>query len=197
MHQSATLRRACVPVLIVLCGALATACGGGGSNAASTTTALATTTSAATTTTAAPTTTTTAAPTTTTTAAAGCTEPCANADNFVVHVTNFRYDVASDNQFIQPETGNVYVTLDVTFHNHNGSTHRASPFDFTLTDGTGVSRDVEWLGPCETWSSAELSPGATLGPKCLAFQAAAGHQSGITLKWTPGFFGSTYTIPLP
>lgn len=141
---------------------------------------------------------TTAAPTTTTpptTEAAACRPPCADSRGFSVMVSDYRFNVDSGNQFIQPEAGNVYVQLHVTFMNKTSRSQTASPFDFKLMDGKGITRTEELISPCDSWSSAQLSPGATLGPKCLAFQAASDAPTGITLIWRPGLV-TDYKIPL-
>jgi len=124
-----------------------------------------------------------------------CKAPCADSKGWQVMITNYQFDVSSDNQFIQPEEGNVYVQMDVTFANKTKKEQTASAFDFKLKDGTGVSRNEEFVGPCESWSSARLAPGASLGPKCIAFQAASSPSTGITLEWKPGLI-DTYKIPL-
>ena len=41
-----------------------------------------------------------------------------------------------------------------------------------------------------------VTSGASYGPKCLAFEAAAGKPSGLVLVWTPGFGGGDYNIKL-
>lgn len=152
-----------------------------------------------TTTTTAPATTTTRPSATTatpgTTTAPDCTAPCANAGGFKVMVSDFRFNVSSGNQFIEPEDGNVFVTLDVTFANGTSSTKTASPFDFRLEDGAGVIQSTELLSPCDIWSSAMLTAGGSLGPKCLGFEATANEPTGLTLEWKPGLF-TTYEIPL-
>lgn len=125
---------------------------------------------------------------------ASCTKPCADSGGWIAEVKNFKYDVKSDNEFIQPESGNVFVTMEVTFINKSGSSHSASPFDFKL-EADGVERDAEFVGPCEQWSPVDVSAHASYGPKCLAFQAKSGHRSGITLTWNPGLTG-TYDIPV-
>ena len=99
----------------------------------------------------------------------------------------------SGNQFITPETGNVFVTIMVQFRNNAKSSKSATPFDFKLAAG-GVERDPAITSPCEAWSSVDVSPGATFGPKCLGFEVASGNRSG-TLKWRPGLV-STYDIPV-
>lgn len=137
--------------------------------------------------------TTTGAPTTT--IAPDCTAPCANANDFKVMITNFKYDAPSGNEFIQPESGNVYVTMDVTFANDSNDTEMASPFDFELEDGAGVVQSASLISPCDSWSSVQLSAGGNLGPKCLAFEATAGQPTGLTLQWKPGLF-TVYKVPL-
>lgn len=131
-----------------------------------------------------------------TTVPAGCTQPCADAKGFTAAVTNYHFDTQSGNEFEQPETGNVFVQLDITLTNGTKSSKTVDVVDFKLTDGTGVSRLTTSISDCESWSYAELAPGATFGPKCLAFQAAASKPTGLVLQWKPSFLGSTYKIPL-
>lgn len=109
-------------------------------------------------------------------------------------MSNFRFDVSSGNQFITPESGNVFVTMKVTFINRAKSAKSAGPFDFKLKAG-GVEQDAELVGPCESWSSVEVSPGASYGPKCLAFQAKASARKGLVLIWRPGLL-LTHDIPV-
>lgn len=115
-------------------------------------------------------------------------QPCAN-DNYgwIVVVSDVKYDVPSGNQFIKPEAGNVFVTLSVTFTNKLDSEQHANPFQFVLLDGAGVKHTVALLGPCESWQAVNVTKGGTFGPKCLAFQAAAGKPTGLVLVWTPSF----------
>jgi hypothetical protein len=119
-----------------------------------------------------------------------CVQPCANANGWIVQTANLKYDAPSGNQFVQPEAGNVYVTVDVTFINKTSQEQHANPFEFVLRDPSGVKHSVDFLASaCETWSAVNLTTGASLGPKCLAFQAAAGKPAGLKLVWTPHFFG--------
>jgi hypothetical protein len=147
--------------------------------------------------TAANTTTSTAASTTTTAkaVAANCTQPCADADGFIVQLSSFQYDVSSGNQFITPESGNVFVTVQATFINHAKSSKSATPYDFKLKSA-GVEHTTSFIGPCESWSSVDVSPGGSYGPKCLSFQAAAGQPTGIVVSWKPSYFGKSYDIPV-
>lgn len=135
-----------------------------------------------------------AASPTTAEATSSCRQPCADANGWIVEVKNFKYDVSSGNEFITPESGNVFVTMKVTFINHAKSSKSAAAFDFKLKAG-GVEQNAELIGPCESWSSVDVSPGASYGPKCLAFQAKAGQSKGIVLIWRPGLV-FTYDIPL-
>jgi hypothetical protein len=124
-------------------------------------------------------------------------QPCAN-DNYgwIVNVNGLRYDAASGSAFERPETGNVYVTVSVTFTNRLDREEHANPFNFVLRDGAGVKHAVSWFTSCPLWAGVNLTKGATLGPKCLGFQAAAGQPSGLVLVWTPQFGGGDYPIGL-
>jgi hypothetical protein len=124
-------------------------------------------------------------------------QPCAN-DNYgwIVNVNEFHYDAASGSPFERPEAGNVYVTVLVTFTNRLSREEHADPFKFVLQDGAGVKHSVSWFTSCPLWAGVNLTTGATLGPKCLGFQATAGTPSGLTLVWTPQFGGGDYDLPL-
>jgi len=124
--------------------------------------------------------------------------PCAN-DNYgwIVAVNGFRYDAPSGSQFRRPEAGNVFVTVDVTFTNRLDVEQHTSPFNFVLRDGAGVKHAATWTASCPYWDAVNLTTGATLGPKCLAFQATAGKPNGLTLVWTPALpGGGDYDMPL-
>jgi hypothetical protein len=125
-------------------------------------------------------------------------QPCAN-DNYgwIVTIANLRYD-APGGSFTKPEAGNVFVTMDVTFTNRLDQEQHANPTEFVLQDAAGIKHTVTFFldGPCGTWQPVNLTKGATLGPKCIAFEAAAGKPAGLTLVWTPGGFGGGYAIKL-
>lgn len=154
------------------------------------------TNSASTTTTTAGTTTTTTAPTTTTTAAQACTQPCAEANGLTVELSNFVYNASSGNQFDTPESGNVFVTVNATFINKSNTNQSVSPFDFKLRSA-GVEHSTTLLfgGSCEYWSTVEVTPGASYGPKCLAFEASANQPTGLVVVWKPGLL-KTHDIPV-
>jgi hypothetical protein len=124
-------------------------------------------------------------------------QPCAN-DNYgwIVAVSSFKYDAASGNQFETPEAGNVYVTLEVTFTNKLSREQNANPSNFVLLDGAGIKHTVTFMSTCPLWSPVNLTTNATLGPKCLAFEAAAAKSSGLSLVWTPSLVGGDYNMKL-
>jgi hypothetical protein len=111
-------------------------------------------------------------------------------------VNGFRYDAPSGSPFERPEAGNVYVTVAVSFTNRLSQEQHADPFRFVLQDGAGVKHVVSWFSSCPLWAGVNLTSGATLGPKCLGFQAAADRPSGLVLVWTPQPGGGDYDIPL-
>jgi hypothetical protein len=129
-------------------------------------------------------------------AAPACAAPCAGVDGWTVHAANLRYDTSARRSFEVPEAGNVLVTVEVTFTNHTGSERNANPFQFVLRDGAGVKHTVRWIGACPLWSGVNLTAGASYGPKCLAFEAAAGHPAGLVLVWTPNLLGPDHEMPL-
>ena len=124
-------------------------------------------------------------------------QPCAN-DNFgwVVSVSDVKYDAPAGNDFEKPEAGNVFVTLSVTFANKTDKERHASPTGFVLLDGAGVKHTITYMTACPIWDAVNLTPGATLGPKCLAFEGTAGKATGLTLVWTPNFLGGDYKLKL-
>lgn len=140
--------------------------------------------------------TTTSTSTTTATAATpACTKPCAEASGLVVEVRHLVFNAASGNQFSTPEQGNVFVMMDVNFINNSKSNHRVSPIDFKLRSA-GVEHTTKLgLTACPYWSGVEVTPGASYGPKCLAFEAAANQPTGLVVVWKPGF-SKTYDIPV-
>jgi Domain of unknown function (DUF4352) len=122
-------------------------------------------------------------------------QPCAN-DNYgwIVNVSSLVYGAASSNEFIQPEAGNVYVTMNVTFTNKTGSSQTANPYLFKLTDGAGVSHNITFNADCPSWSQVDIAAGSAYGPKCMVFEAVAGKPTGMTLDWTPSGLGGDYKI---
>jgi hypothetical protein len=124
-------------------------------------------------------------------------QPCANDGyGWIVSVNGLRYDAAGGTTWEHPESGNVYVTVSVTFTNRLDKEQHANPFNFVLEDGAGVKHAVSWFTSCPLWAGVNLTSGASLGPKCLGFQATAGRPSGLVLVWTPQFGGGDYQIGL-
>jgi hypothetical protein len=124
-------------------------------------------------------------------------QPCAN-DNYgwIVNVSNVRYGASSGNPYDNPEAGNVFVAMDLTFTNKTSNPQSASLFYFKLLDGNGVSHNTSSMIGCGYWSSVDIAPGGSYGPKCTAFQATAGKPAGLVLVWNPSGFGGTYKIKL-
>ena len=122
-----------------------------------------------------------------------CAKPCANAGQWIAELSSSRFDVPSDEEFMTPEAGNVFVTVYVEFINRSKGTESANPVDFKLRSA-GVEHNVDFTGPCSTWSSVKVSPGASFGPRCLAFQATASTRTGLVVVWKPGLV--TYDIPV-
>jgi Domain of unknown function (DUF4352) len=120
-----------------------------------------------------------------------CTAPCANADGWIVQVSDFKYGADSGNEFEKPEAGNVYVTVDVTFINHTRQEQNANPTTFVLQDANGIKHTVTFTDRCQVFNPVNLTTGSQLGPKCIAFEATAGKPSPLTLVWTPQLFGGS------
>ena len=122
-----------------------------------------------------------------------CAKPCANAGGWIAELSGFRLGVTYGDEFKTPEPGNVFVDVYVTFINKSTNIESASPVDFKLRSA-GVDHHVDFTGPCSTWSSVGVTPGASYGPKCLAFQAGASERTGLVVVWKPGLV--TYDIPV-
>lgn len=122
---------------------------------------------------------------------AACTAPCADSDGWMVQAANLKYGADSGNEFEKPEAGNVYVSVDVTFINHTGQEQNANPYNFVLQDATGVKHTVTFTDRCPTFDAVNLTKGSQFGPKCIAFEAATGKPSPLTLVWTPQLFGGS------
>jgi Domain of unknown function (DUF4352) len=124
-------------------------------------------------------------------------QPCAN-DNYgwIVTVSNVRFG-AGGGQFDQPEAGNVFVMIDVTFTNKLDQEQQANPTEFVLLDGAGIKHSIRPLveTSCGTWDPVNLTRGATL-TKCISFEATAGKPAGLTLVWTPTLLSGDYRIKL-
>jgi hypothetical protein len=112
--------------------------------------------------------------------------PCGNDSGFSVTVSNIQRSLPAG-QFLQPEAGNHYVKVDVTFRNTDSSEHNANPLNFVLKDATGVKHTVTIsdAAGCSVWEAVNLTQGATLGPKSLCFEAAGDPTGKLTLVWTP------------
>jgi hypothetical protein len=124
-------------------------------------------------------------------------QPCAN-DNYgwVLNVSNLRY-AAQGGQFENPEAGNVFVFVDVTFTNKLDQERHANPTEFVLLDGAGIKHTWRPLiDACPTWDPVNLTKGATFGPKCLSFEATGAKPAGLSLTWTPSGFGGGYNLKL-
>jgi hypothetical protein len=123
-------------------------------------------------------------------------QPCANDGyGWIVTASRLKFDAWSGSDFVRPEAGNVFVTVDVTFTNKLSRERHANPFEFVLQDGAGVKHKVTSTPSCPLWDAVNLTQNATFGPRCLAFQAAD-KPGGLTLVWTPSFGGGDYNIRL-
>jgi hypothetical protein len=128
--------------------------------------------------------------------APACAAPCASLGGWSVHAGRLQYDADPGSGLQRPEPGNVYVTVDVKFANRTGREQHADAFQFVLRDGSGVKHPLVWLAGCPAWQGVNLTPGSTYGPKCVAFQAAAGQPAGLVLVWTPGLGAGDHEIRL-
>jgi hypothetical protein len=116
------------------------------------------------------------------------------------HLLRYRHVKALRSWLVEQATtqaGNVFVMVDVTFTNKLDQEQHANPTQFVLMDGAGVKHS--WrplLDACPTWDPVNLTRGATFGPKCLSFEAAANKPTGLALVWTPSLLGGGYTMKL-
>jgi hypothetical protein len=129
-------------------------------------------------------------------AAPACQQPCAVHNGVVVTVTNLVYGASSGNEFIVPESGNVYVTMNVDMKNGGDQEANFNPTNFVLLDGKGIKHTVTFTDNCPVFDAVNLTKGADSGPKCIAFEASANAPHGLTLVWTPGFFSGDINIKL-
>jgi hypothetical protein len=124
-------------------------------------------------------------------------QPCANdGDGWIVTVSDLSYGAQSGNRYEAPAAGSVYVTMSITFTNQTSGPRRAIPGSFVLLDGAGVRHPVISIGTCQLWEPLDVAAGATLGPRCLAFEATAGRPTGLDLTWTPTPGGDDQEIEL-
>jgi hypothetical protein len=124
-------------------------------------------------------------------------QPCAN-DNYgwIATVSDVKYDAPSGSDFEKPESGNVYVTMNVTFTNQLTTEQHANPTEFVLQDGAGIKHTIGFMTACPIWQPVNVTAGATFGPKCMVFEATAGKPTGLVLVWTPSGFGGGYQMKL-
>lgn len=125
-------------------------------------------------------------------------QPCTSTESgWSVAATNLQYDASAGNEYTAAEAGVVFVQVEVTFSNRTGRDQRANPQDFVLRDATGLKHQAASTRTCALWQPMVLTPGRDAGPKCLAFNAAAGHPAGLILMWSPQLTGARgYSIRL-
>lgn len=175
--------------LIALVAIAAAGCAGGNKPAAGTTTSPATGVAAA-------------APRPTPKATAqpangpACQQPCAAINGVTVTVSDVKYGADSGNPYLQPQAGNVYVTMNVDMRNDNPTAANLNASNFALQDAKGVKHFIAFSTACPSWPAINLTKGADSGPKCLVFQAAANAPSPLTLIWTPTVFSGEQAIKL-
>lgn len=129
----------------------------------------------------------------------GCSpKPCANANGVTVSVSNLNRNAPLGGLFIPPEKGNHLVLMEMTMHNGSSAKQTAGPFNFKLRDAAGLEHDVTFSDApgCVLWQPVDLTPGATLGPKPLCFQAFGDPNGRLTLLWSAGLFSATEEVPL-
>lgn len=125
-------------------------------------------------------------------------QPCTSTDSgWSVAAANLQYDASSGNEYTSAVAGSVFVQVEVTFSNRTGRDQRANRQDFVLQDATGLKHQAASTKTCAAWQPIVLTPGRDAGPKCLAFNAAAGHPAGLILMWSPQLIGARdYSITL-
>lgn len=120
-----------------------------------------------------------------------CAAMCAVDGQEAVTVDSYQYDVKPGPMEPAAGAGNTYLIAKVRFKNAGPSETHANPASFVLEDAAGVEHDsMSGSGisssTCPLWPAVNLTPGASYGPKCIAFQATAGKPSPLTLIWTVG-----------
>lgn len=131
-------------------------------------------------------------------AAPACQQPCAVANDVTVSVSDVHYGASSGNPYINPEAGNVYVTMMISATSQRSGEASINPFDFVLRDGAGVKHRTTFSASdsCSTWQAVNLTKGSSIANKCLFFEATADKPAGLTLVWTPSLFGGDHDIKL-
>jgi hypothetical protein len=114
-------------------------------------------------------------------------------DGVTVKISNVRNDASGGST--QPESGNVFVTMDVTFSNVGTREYNANPFTFVLKDGAGIKHAVTSTESTAFWKAVNLTQGSSI-TKSLAFEATANRPAGLVLVWTPHLFAADHNIPL-
>ncbi len=83
----------------------------------------------------------------------------AEANHVRVYLNAITDPWVSDNQFIKPDAGKRFVSVDATVEYFNDSdTHGANPFNFGLTDTTSFAYDPALFGPEPQMHAVDLRP---------------------------------------
>jgi hypothetical protein len=131
-------------------------------------------------------------------AAPACPQPCAVANDVTVTISDLHYGANSGNPYINPEQGNVYVTMMISATSQNNGEANINPFDFVLRDGAGVKHQTSFSpsDSCPSWQAVNLTKGSSIANKCLLFEATANQPAGLTLVWTRSLFGGDHDMKL-
>lgn len=104
-------------------------------------------------------------------------------------------DYTSDNQFLQPDSGNKYLAVEITIENINAASQGyANPFYFSLQDSDGYVYDYSWSGKEPMLTSDEIQRGRKQ-KGFLTFEVPA-TQTNFVLDYDSSFWGTNDTVTI-
>lgn len=108
---------------------------------------------------------------------------------------NSLQDYTSDNQYLQPDSGNKYIALEITIENINAASQGyANPFNFSLQDADGYIYDYSWSGKEPMLTSDEIQRGRKQ-KGFLTFEVPAA-QTEFVLDYDSSFWGGNDTVTI-
>jgi hypothetical protein len=111
-----------------------------------------------------------------------CTpQPCLAYAGLVLQISSLNRNAGAGRSFGTPDPAYHRITFDVTFVDQSGD-HEVTGGDITIRDTTGVMRLASSSAGCDYWSVV-LSPGKTLGPKHLCFDALGAPSDAVAVHW--------------
>ena len=99
--------------------------------------------------------------------------------------------VVQGDEFVKPDSGNVFVLVTVKIVNHSSSEFEYNPFDFNAEWSTGNITHPEILNPSSVSDSTQLhdgtlAVGGSVQGQILFQVPKSDHQAKLT--WQPSFF---------